>query len=88
MLIIPQMRPKWYGFRHYLWIILSLSGQLGSDINQYILKNFPLFSCAVAKPVKGKSGTNPFVKQLNTIVNVLALLGVGVLLLTAFAQSL
>jgi uncharacterized membrane protein len=43
---------------------------------------------AVAIPVKRKSGTNPFMKQLKTIINVLALLGVGVLLLTTFAQVL
>lgn len=43
---------------------------------------------AVAKPIKGKSGANPFLKQLKVIVNVLAFLGVAILLLTAIAQAL
>lgn len=43
---------------------------------------------AVAKPVKGKPGANPFLKQLKVIVNVLAILGVAILLLTALAQVL
>ena len=43
---------------------------------------------AVAKPVKGKLGTNPFLKQLKVIVNVLAILGVAILLMTALAQAL
>lgn len=43
---------------------------------------------AVAKPVKGKPGANPFLKQLRVIVNVLAILGVVILLLTAVAEIL
>jgi uncharacterized membrane protein len=43
---------------------------------------------AVAKPVKGKPGANPFLNQLKVIVNVLAILGVAILLLTAIAQVL
>ena len=43
---------------------------------------------AISKPVKGKQGANPFVKQLKVIVNLLAILGVVILLLTAMAQIL
>lgn len=43
---------------------------------------------AVSKPIKGKQGTHPFVKQLKAIVNLLAILGVAILLLTAMAQVL
>lgn len=43
---------------------------------------------AVSKPVKGKPGVNPFIKQLKAIVNLLAILGVAILLLTAVAQIL
>jgi putative copper export protein len=43
---------------------------------------------AVSKPSKGKQGANPFVRQLKMIVNLLAFLGVLILLMTALAQVL